>query len=118
MPGASRGKTGQLRRETRWVAREIEAEFGRGHHGAAGFTESLGLFEVSKHPSVVQTPDPDADLVPDEQPDRSPFTTALGLQPPWHVAKVELNTGRRRIDFGSSTPAIVPRVRCVAPSTS
>jgi len=27
------------------------------------------------------------------------FTTALGLQPPWHVAKVELNTGRRRIDF-------------------
>lgn len=27
------------------------------------------------------------------------FTTALGLQPPWHVAKVELNTGKRRIDF-------------------
>ena len=27
------------------------------------------------------------------------FTTALGLQPPWHVAKVELDTGRRRIDF-------------------
>lgn len=27
------------------------------------------------------------------------FTTALGLQPPWHVAKVELNTERRRIDF-------------------
>lgn len=22
------------------------------------------------------------------------FTTALGLQPPWHVAKVELNTGK------------------------
>ena len=27
------------------------------------------------------------------------FTTALGLQPPWHVAKVELNTAKRRIDF-------------------
>jgi len=27
------------------------------------------------------------------------FTTALGLQPPWHVAKVELDTGKRRIDF-------------------
>lgn len=27
------------------------------------------------------------------------FTTALGLQPPRHVAKVELNTGKRRIDF-------------------
>lgn len=27
------------------------------------------------------------------------FTTALGLQPPWQVAKVELNTGKRRIDF-------------------
>ena len=27
------------------------------------------------------------------------FTTALGLQPPWHVAKVELNTSKRRIDF-------------------
>jgi len=27
------------------------------------------------------------------------FTTALGLQSPWHVAKVELNTGKRRIDF-------------------
>lgn len=26
-------------------------------------------------------------------------TTALGLQPPWHVAKVELNTAKRRIDF-------------------
>ena len=27
------------------------------------------------------------------------FTTALGLQPPWYVAKVELNTAKRRIDF-------------------
>ena len=27
------------------------------------------------------------------------FTTALGLQPPWHVAKVELDTAKRRIDF-------------------
>lgn len=27
------------------------------------------------------------------------FTTALGLQPPWHVDKVELNTDKRRIDF-------------------
>jgi transposase len=27
------------------------------------------------------------------------FTTALGLQSPWHVAKVELSTGKRRIDF-------------------
>lgn len=27
------------------------------------------------------------------------FTTALGLQSPWQVAKVELNTGKRRIDF-------------------
>ena len=27
------------------------------------------------------------------------FTTALGLQPPWHVDKVELNTAKRRIDF-------------------
>ena len=27
------------------------------------------------------------------------FTTALGLQLPWHVAKVELNTAKRRIDF-------------------
>ncbi|APR03862.1 ISL3 family transposase [Thauera chlorobenzoica] len=27
------------------------------------------------------------------------FTTALGLQPPWQVAKVELNTAKRRIDF-------------------
>ena len=27
------------------------------------------------------------------------FTNALGLQPPWNVAKVELNTGKRRIDF-------------------
>ena len=27
------------------------------------------------------------------------FTTALGLQPPWHVAKDELNTGKRRMDF-------------------
>jgi hypothetical protein len=25
------------------------------------------------------------------------FTTELGLQPQWHVAKVELNTGKRRI---------------------
>ncbi|GAB1392974.1 hypothetical protein MASR1M60_11370 [Rhodocyclaceae bacterium] len=24
-------------------------EFGRGHHCAAGFTETLGLFEVPKH---------------------------------------------------------------------
>ncbi len=46
------------------------------------------------------------------------FTTALGLQPPWHVAKVELNTAKRRIDFevehtGASSP-----VRRVEPSTS
>ena len=27
------------------------------------------------------------------------FTTALGLLPPWHVAKVELDTAKRRIDF-------------------
>ena len=27
------------------------------------------------------------------------FTTALGLQPPWYVAKVELDTAKRRIDF-------------------
>lgn len=27
------------------------------------------------------------------------FTTALGLQPPWHIAKVELNTAKRWIDF-------------------
>ena len=27
------------------------------------------------------------------------FTTALGLQAPWEVEKVELNTTRRRIDF-------------------
>jgi hypothetical protein len=27
------------------------------------------------------------------------FTSALGLQAPWQVAKVELNTGKRRIDF-------------------
>jgi len=27
------------------------------------------------------------------------FTTALGLQAPWHVAKVELDTAKRRIDF-------------------
>jgi transposase len=27
------------------------------------------------------------------------FTTALGLQAPWEVVKVELNTGKRRIDF-------------------
>lgn len=27
------------------------------------------------------------------------FTTALGLQPPWHVAQVELVTAKRRIDF-------------------
>jgi transposase len=27
------------------------------------------------------------------------FTTALGLQPPWHVSKVELDTAKRRIDF-------------------
>lgn len=26
------------------------------------------------------------------------FITALGLRPPWHVAKVELNTTKRRID--------------------
>ena len=27
------------------------------------------------------------------------FTTALGLQAPWSVEKVELNTAKRRIDF-------------------
>ena len=27
------------------------------------------------------------------------FTTALGLLPPWHVTRVELDTGKRRIDF-------------------
>ena len=27
------------------------------------------------------------------------FTSALGLAPPWEVAKVELDTARRRIDF-------------------
>jgi len=27
------------------------------------------------------------------------FTAALGLQPPWQIANVELNTGKRRIDF-------------------
>lgn len=27
------------------------------------------------------------------------FTTAFGLQAPWHVAKVELNTRKRWIDF-------------------
>jgi hypothetical protein len=27
------------------------------------------------------------------------FTSALGLVPPWEVAKVELDTARRRIDF-------------------
>ena len=27
------------------------------------------------------------------------FTSALGLVPPWEVAKVDLDTGRRRIDF-------------------
>ncbi len=32
-------------------------------------------------------------------PIESLFTTALGLQPPWHVAKVELDTAKRRIDF-------------------
>lgn len=33
------------------------------------------------------------------------FTTALGLQPPWEVAQVTLDTARRRIDF---------EVRCTA----
>ncbi|MCP8464630.1 ISL3 family transposase [Pseudomonas sp. ZM23] len=40
------------------------------------------------------------------------FTTALGLQSPWEVVSVELNTGKRRIDFqvaygakGASCPA-------------
>ena len=27
------------------------------------------------------------------------FTAALGLQSPWEVVSVELNTGKRRIDF-------------------
>ena len=27
------------------------------------------------------------------------FTAALGLQAPWQVVKVELNTAKRRIDF-------------------
>jgi surfactin synthase thioesterase subunit len=27
------------------------------------------------------------------------FTSALGLVPPWEVAKVELDTAQRRIDF-------------------
>ncbi len=27
------------------------------------------------------------------------FTTALGLQAPWIVSKVELDTAKRRIDF-------------------
>ena len=27
------------------------------------------------------------------------FTTALGLQPPWEVVQVQLETARRRIDF-------------------
>jgi hypothetical protein len=27
------------------------------------------------------------------------FTTALGLQAPWEVKQVELNTAKRRIDF-------------------
>ena len=27
------------------------------------------------------------------------FTSALGLQEPWSVEKVELDTARRRIDF-------------------
>ena len=27
------------------------------------------------------------------------FTSALGLQAPWSVEKVELDTARRRIDF-------------------
>ncbi len=27
------------------------------------------------------------------------FTTALGLQPPWEVVQVQLDTSLRRIDF-------------------
>lgn len=37
------------------------------------------------------------------------FTNALGLVPPWEVAKVDLDTGKRRIDF---------EVRCTAKTLS
>lgn len=37
------------------------------------------------------------------------FTTALGLVAPWEVAKVELDTARRRIDFS---------LRCTCPRRS
>jgi len=49
---------------------------------------------------VVRPPSADnTDLAPINNQIEALFTTALGLQPPWHVAKVELNTGKRRIDF-------------------
>jgi len=40
------------------------------------------------------------------------FTAALGLQPPWAVEKVELNTAKRRIDF--QVGCVAKRLPCPA----
>jgi hypothetical protein len=62
---------------------------------------------VVRPPSAENT-----DLAPINNQIETLFTTALGLQPPWHVAKVELNTGKRRIDF------VVPEIFIRAPVAS
>jgi len=47
------------------------------------------------------------------------FTTALGLVAPWEVAKVELDTGRRRIDFAlRCTAKHLTCPHCQAPEQS
>lgn len=44
------------------------------------------------------------------------FTSALGLQAPWRVEKVELDTSRRRIDFELTCNAKrLPCPHCDAP---
>ena len=41
------------------------------------------------------------------------FTAALGLQSPWEVVSVELNTGKRRMTLKWRTRASGQAVRCV-----
>lgn len=48
---------------------------------------------------MVQPPNSDTDRARHEQPDRSPLHHRTRFAAPWHVANVEPDTGKRRIDF-------------------
>jgi len=61
---------------------------------------------------VVQPSDTDPTSHPMNNQIKALFARAPGLRPLWHVAKFELNTAKRRIDFKLQLAAVVaPRVR-------